>query len=161
MVDESKIVQIAKKVSFWAGLIMLLASLGVFTFIRKYIGLPAELEEYEIRTEVFKDSVRKQLEFNDKILQSIHYDVLSHEQFNEMVLLLGMSVTKDDNKDYYVVFNEGAVIFVDLRKSDYGEDWAFLEDGTMFPAIESKLSGKPTIIPNDGRPSTTVREITD
>ncbi len=159
-----------KKIMFWAGAISLITGSAFYTYVitkgKNLIEMPSQMAELKedlsaLHKEYhsFRDSVQNEMAIGSKVVESIHYDVLSLEQFKAMQWLFARNVSEVINEEYYTAFDDGNRIVVEIRKTKYGENWAFLfGEETMYPAIESKTENKPIIIPNDGRESAIIRK---
>ena len=160
----------AKKIMFWFGVVSLITGSGFYAYIitkgKDLIALPGQydelkkdLSELHLEFHAFRDSVQNEMAMGSRVIESIHYDVIDLEAFRSMIRLFARNVSELDEQEYYTAFDDGNKIKVEIRKTKYGEDWAFLyNEETLYPAIPSRTENKPVIIPNDGRPSAVIRK---
>ena len=137
------------------GTVVWRAVVGRVDYNREVRRSPERIDSINVRI----DSICAEIAIWNRVTESIHYDVVSHDKFQAMLVLLLREMNRDhDDKEYYTVFIDGEVIVVDLRDTEYGHIWAFLSDNTMFPTYPSPADNKSAIIPNDGRESVLIRE---
>ena len=142
-----RIEKFGSRLGIIAGIVITLSGGSLYVGAKKFVTTIGET----FRMKEVMDSVRTEFDIHWKASESLHEDIeLIKEQIKQDFYHDREVSKRHNNKDYYVVFEDGEKRTVDLRDVPYGRDpWAFIMDGTYrkYTARWSEADNKFTILP--------------